>query len=83
MTFLPIGEKFSVLVAIVKLMLQDPLEFEIELSVKLKGIPQLQLQPSNESRLGWTTWLSSEPLNGDSVRSLRLNPASAMETATA
>jgi type VI secretion system protein ImpH len=58
--FLPDGESFRMLNALVNLFLNDPLDFDIELQTHGDEIPPFQLKSQGEARLGWSTWLKTE-----------------------
>jgi len=55
--FLPDGPAFATLEPLVRLLVRDPLEFDLQLTVHGTGIPLLRLDSSGERRLGWNTWL--------------------------
>lgn len=63
--FLPDGENFQALREITRLFLRAPLEFEEELILPGDKVPPLKLSSSGGSRLGWTSWLISKQIEGD------------------
>lgn len=64
---LPGGESLKRLIAVVKNYIGDELDWELNLILQEHDVPPLSLD--GESRLGWTSWLSQEPLgrNGDDL----------------
>jgi type VI secretion system protein ImpH len=62
--FLPPGEHYQTVRALVRFGMTDQLEFDIELSLLASEIPQLALAAGNPCRLGWSTWLGG-PLEHD------------------
>ena len=75
--FLPDGESFRSLNALVLLFLSDPLEFDVELQVYGEEIPPLQLKSRDGGRLGWTTWLTTAGFEDGRARSVVLERAAA------
>ncbi len=75
--FLPDGDSFRMLNALILLFLNDPLEFDFELQVHGEEIPPLQLKSRNGSRLGWTTWLTTTGFDDRQPRSVLLERAAA------
>ncbi len=57
--FLPSGSEYEELVALVRYLLQDPLDFDLGLIVKQKKVPKLALGNKNECQLGWSSWLGN------------------------
>ncbi|TAK06640.1 MAG: type VI secretion system baseplate subunit TssG [Candidatus Manganitrophaceae bacterium] len=74
--FLPDGESFRRLNALVILFLNDPLEFDFELQVHGEEIPPLQLKSRDGGRLGWTTWLTTAGFDDARPRSVVLERGS-------
>ncbi|MDB5993523.1 MAG: type secretion protein [Pseudomonas sp.] len=62
--FLPIGSGYQPLCALVRFTLRDPLEYDIRLALRHEEIHELNLDPNNACRLGWTTWLGREHADG-------------------
>lgn len=69
---LPQERLFRMLQVMIGLFLTDPLEVDTELRVCGEEIPptQLQFQENGGSRLGWTTWLATEPFGEGQVKSV-------------
>ncbi len=60
--FLPDGEKFRQLCALVHLWVGERYDFDVELILRREEIPDLRLEPGpGATRLGWTSWVSSGP----------------------
>lgn len=57
--FLPSGVEYNELVALVRYLLQDPLDFDLGLIVKQKKVPTLTLAKDNQCQLGWSSWLGN------------------------
>jgi len=66
-SFLPDGDAFEPLKAIVKFFCDDELDFEIQLSLKREEVPKCDTSYEGEAapRLGWVSWLKSEPIDRD------------------
>jgi len=47
--------------ALVRLMLSEPLAFDVTLRLKADEVPKWDLEPEGPCRLGWTTWLGKRP----------------------
>jgi type VI secretion system protein ImpH len=62
--FLPIGTGYQPLCALVRFTLRDPLDYDIRLVLRHEEIHELNLDPNNACRLGWTTWLGREHADG-------------------
>jgi len=62
--FLPIGNGFQPLCALVRFSLRDPLNYDIRLALRLEEIRDLRISSESECRLGWTTWLGRENADG-------------------
>lgn len=77
LSFLPDGESFRMLNALIVLFLNDPLEFDIELQVHGEEILPLQLKSQGGGRLGWTTWLPTEKFEDGRAKSVVLERAAA------
>jgi type VI secretion system protein ImpH len=74
--FLPDGESFRMLNALVVLFLNDPLDFDVELQLRGEEIRPLQLKRREGGRLGWTTWLTTEGFEDATARSVVLEATS-------
>jgi type VI secretion system protein ImpH len=81
-SFLPDGENFRMLDALVKMVVKDRLEFDVELLIRGDEIPRAQLISEDPERLGWTTWLSSGGTDGMFQESIVLNESSLRHTTT-
>jgi type VI secretion system protein ImpH len=46
---------------LVRLMLREPLAFDVTLRLKADEVPRWDLAPDGPCRLGWTTWLGERP----------------------
>ncbi|MEE3507856.1 type VI secretion system baseplate subunit TssG [Pseudomonas sp. 10C3] len=62
--FLPIGTGYQPLCALVRFTLRDPLDYDIRLVLRHEEIRELRLDPQNDCRLGWTSWLGRERADG-------------------
>jgi len=65
--FLPDGEEFEVLVALTRLFVTDPLEFDVEVRLKGEEVPRLRLGGAKPYRVGWTTWIPAEGMEDQAV----------------
>jgi len=64
--FLPEGPNSGDLAALVALLLQDPLDWDMRLRLHGTEVPWLALRgDGSAARLGWTSWLRSEPESPD------------------
>ncbi|MBI3609837.1 MAG: type VI secretion system baseplate subunit TssG [Nitrospirae bacterium] len=72
-SFLPIGESFRRLDALVSLFVSDRLDFDVELQVHRAEIPRLKISGSGKAGLGWSSWLYSGEPHEDGVRSVVLD----------
>ncbi|MBI3597297.1 MAG: type VI secretion system baseplate subunit TssG [Nitrospirae bacterium] len=82
-SFLPIGESFRRLDAMVSLFVADRLDFDVELQVRRAEIPRLQISGSGMAWLGWSTWLYSAEADGIGERSVVLERPAARAKAMA
>lgn len=65
--FLPDTQKAADLGALVRLLVPDPLEYDVELNIRGTSVPALTLSGGDAAaRLGWTSWLLSEPASDKS-----------------
>jgi type VI secretion system protein ImpH len=64
---LPNARGFPALVDLVRLAVGSEFEFEIRLVLKKEDVPEFKLpaERGRHARLGWSTWLCSEPLGSD------------------
>lgn len=62
--FLPIGEGYQPLCALVRFTQRDPLDYDIRLMLRHEEIRELRIAEHNPCRLGWTTWLGREWAEG-------------------
>jgi type VI secretion system protein ImpH len=67
--FLPDGEDFSKITALVRWFLGSTLEFEIQPTLRREQVPGCKLgdEISGGSRLGWSAWLRTEPFWFDAI----------------
>ncbi len=57
--FLPSGEPFRQLCALVKLWVGEQLDFDFELVLRRQDVPEAQM--GSNVQLGWTSWVTSSP----------------------
>lgn len=62
--FLPIGQGYQPLCALVRFTLRDPLDYDLRLVLKHEEIRELRIGEQNICRLGWTSWLGHERADG-------------------
>jgi len=60
--FLPIGRGYVELQELIGFILREPLEFDIALSMQQASQSDFVLAHENQNRLGWTSWLGSQPI---------------------
>ncbi|HET6371411.1 MAG TPA: type VI secretion system baseplate subunit TssG [Nitrospiria bacterium] len=72
LSFLPVGESFRMLDALITLFAPDRLDFDVELNVRREEIPPIRLSRSGKVWLGWSSWLYSGKPEGDGARSVVL-----------
>lgn len=65
--FLPDGDEFAVLVALTRLFVTDPLEFDVEVRLKGDEVPRLRLGGASPYRVGWTTWVPADDMEDQAV----------------
>lgn len=65
--FLPIGSASKAVNSIIKFMVGTEFDFDIKLSLLAKQVPSLVLttRAIRKPRLGWTTWLKTQPFKAD------------------
>jgi type VI secretion system protein ImpH len=65
--FLPDGNAFEPLRAIVRFFANDNIDFEVQLILKREDVPRCQIDLDSQAppRLGWASWLKSTPLSRD------------------
>ena len=71
--FLPLGEGYQPLCALVRFTLRDPLDYDIRLELCHGEIRELRLAADNPCRLGWTSWLGQERADGVVTLGSRIN----------
>ncbi len=59
--FLPIGNGYPIVQELVGFVLREPLAFDIALSMQTTEHQDFVLSKENQNRLGWTSWLGSQP----------------------
>ncbi len=62
---LPGGDSLRRLLAWMKMYLNDELRWDVQLVLKKEEVPPLKMGAGGVGQLGWTTWLTSEPLDHD------------------
>ena len=62
--FLPIGNGYQPLCALVRFTLRDPLDYDIRLALRHEEIRELRIGQDNVCHLGWTSWLGHEQADG-------------------
>ncbi|MHB0851866.1 type VI secretion system baseplate subunit TssG [Stutzerimonas nitrititolerans] len=62
--FLPIGNGYQPLCALVRFTLRDPLDYDLRLQLRADDIRELRIGSDNTCRLGWTSWLGCERADG-------------------
>ena len=66
--FLPDGEALQDLMQVVKLYCDDPLDYDVQVTLKGEEVPETPLgEHKYLGRLAWTSWLKSEPCADKSV----------------
>lgn len=66
--FLPPGDGARDLAALVTFYTEDPLEFDLQLTIRGDEVPETPLEgPGMLGRLSWTSWLKSKPCDDKSV----------------
>ncbi len=70
--FLPDGSAFEPLKAIVKFFSNDEIDFEVQLVLKREDVPGCDIGYEGDTppRLGWVTWLKSEPIDRDPAETI-------------
>ncbi|HEX6288755.1 MAG TPA: type VI secretion system baseplate subunit TssG [Herpetosiphonaceae bacterium] len=59
--FLPIGHGFRSLSALARFYLQETLDFDVRLTLRSADVPRFRLGSAEGARLGWTTFLTTQP----------------------
>lgn len=62
--FLPIGDDYRPLCALVRFTLRDPLSYDIQLQLRPEEIHEQRIGEDNKCHLGWTSWLGHEQADG-------------------
>ena len=70
--FLPTGSGYARLCELTRFFIRDELDFEINLILKADEVPASHL--GQQARLGWTSWLKTQP--GQQPKIVKLNPPS-------
>ena len=64
--FLPEGPASQPLAALLRILLQDPLIYDLRLVLQGPEVPWLRLSAGNDAaRLGWTSWIRHDPQSPD------------------
>lgn len=61
----PQRRRFQLLCQMTRLLLGPCVDFDVQLVLEQSSVPRLQSQSVSGHRLGWETWLTSEPLTRD------------------
>lgn len=61
----PQRRRFQLLCQMTRLLLGPCVDFDVQLVLEQSSVPRLQSQSADGHRLGWDTWLASEPLTRD------------------
>jgi type VI secretion system protein ImpH len=69
--FLPIGHGFRSLSSLARFYLQQTLDFDLRLRLKAPQVPAFRLGGADGGRLGWTTFLKTQPARTDAQVGLR------------
>ena len=64
--FLPDGANFRLIEKAIAVFAEDPLEFDVDLTIRQEAIPRLHASNQNPRRLGYTSWLGEPPPRDDS-----------------
>ena len=62
--FLPIGNDYQPLCALLRFTLRDPLGYDIRLQLRPEEIHEQRIGEDNHCHLGWTSWLGHEYADG-------------------
>ncbi|MBH3428118.1 type VI secretion system baseplate subunit TssG [Pseudomonas alkylphenolica] len=62
--FLPIGDDYRPLCALVRFTLRDPLSYDIQLQLRPEEVHEQCIGEDNKCHLGWTSWLGHEQADG-------------------
>ncbi|HTT22308.1 MAG TPA: type VI secretion system baseplate subunit TssG [Candidatus Sulfotelmatobacter sp.] len=67
--FLPDGECFTKAAALARYLLGSSLDFEMQPTLRGEDVPacQIGVEPSDAPRLGWSTWLRTEPFRDAAI----------------
>ena len=71
--FLPLGDGYQPLCALVRFTLRDPLDYDIRLELRRDEIRELRIGAANPCRLGWTSWLGRDRADGLVTLGSRIN----------
>jgi len=71
-SLLPQGDAFCVLSSVIRLAVGPEFDFELSLVLQREEVPELRLGRADEmdetaARLGWSSWLRTEPLDRDAA----------------
>ena len=83
--FFPDAPGFGALDSLVRLSVTAEFDFETQLTLRADEVPPLQLsrQPSEATRLGWSTWLPRREGAGDADDAVLFHPSTPLERARA
>ncbi|MCY1527429.1 type VI secretion protein [compost metagenome] len=71
--FLPHGSDHQVLHALLRLLLRDPLEHDLQLHLRHDEILDWRIAADSPCRLGWTTWLGRDEADGITTLGYRIH----------
>lgn len=68
--FLPVGQGFHSLSELARFYLQETIDFELRLTLKAAEVSSFRLGSAEGARLGWTTFLKTQPAREDAIVAL-------------
>jgi type VI secretion system protein ImpH len=80
--FLPSARGFRSLYEFVRFYVGPALEVELRLTLQAEAVPDARLSATQGPRLGWTSWLKTQPFTQDDTQ-VRLNPRRLQQSLTA
>ena len=69
--FLPLGQGFNSLSELARFYLQETIEFDVRLTLKADQVSRFSLGSHEGARLGWTTFLKTQPVPEDVTVTMR------------
>ncbi|NIX91781.1 type VI secretion system baseplate subunit TssG [Pseudomonas fulva] len=70
--FLPSGENFARLRKLIDFLLPDPTAYDLELGLRQEEVPPFNLERSNGTHLGWTSFMDRQSLRSRSTVRIRV-----------